>query len=188
MKKTVILWMMIPVVLLAGCSGRTIGFSASPTPRAAAKTGTAQVITTRPSTAQAARPDAAKAAAAATAIPVAYKNPATVEGDVQTITSQFTSRSYAPITVQVGIPVRWTIKVAQGNLTGCNNTMIIRQFNIDQRLRVGETIVEFTPEKTGAIPYSCWMGMIRNSIIVVDSLAANTGTSDIVLVKSTTSP
>ncbi|GHT56380.1 hypothetical protein FACS1894109_05140 [Spirochaetia bacterium] len=182
-KKTVILWMMIPVFLLAGCSGRTIGFSAAPTPRATAKTGTAQVTTAKPSTAQAARPDAAKADAAAAAIPAAYRNPATVEGNVQTITSRFTSRSYAPITVQVGIPVKWTIQIAQGNLTGCNNAMIIRQFDIAQRLKVGDTVIEFTPEKTGTIPYSCWMGMIRSSITVVDSLAANTGTSDIALAK-----
>ncbi|GHV52039.1 hypothetical protein AGMMS49579_08680 [Spirochaetia bacterium] len=190
MKKTVILWMMIPVFLLAGCSGRTIGFSASPK---AAKTNTVATVkntapgtAVKPSTAQAARPNAAPAAA--TAIPAAYRNPATVEGDVQTITSRFTSRSYAPITVQVGIPVKWTIQVAQGNLTGCNNAMIIRQFNIEQRLKVGDTVIEFTPEKTGTIPYSCWMGMIRSSITVVDSLATNTGTSGIASAKSTTSP
>jgi plastocyanin domain-containing protein len=93
-----------------------------------------------------------------------------VEGDVQTVTSRFTARSYAPITVQVGIPVKWTIQVAQGNLTGCNNAVIIRQFDIGQRLKVGDTVIEFTPEKTGTIPYSCWMGMIRSSITVVDDL------------------
>jgi plastocyanin len=160
-KKTVILCMMIPVFLLAGCQGRTISLSASP-PQAAAKT-------TAPGTA--AKPPASPAATpAAATIPAAYKNPATVEGDVQTVTSRFTARSYAPITVQVGIPVKWTIQVAQGNLTGCNNAVIIRQFDIGQRLKVGDTVIEFTPEKTGTIPYSCWMGMIRSSITVVDDL------------------
>jgi plastocyanin domain-containing protein len=35
----------------------------------------------------------------------------------------------------------------------------------------GENIIEFTPEKTGTIPYSCWMGMIGSSIEVVDDLS-----------------
>ena len=37
-------------------------------------------------------------------------------------------------------------------------------------LQAGENIVEFTPTQTGAIPYTCWMGMIRGSIYVVDEL------------------
>lgn len=31
-------------------------------------------------------------------------------------------------------------------------------------------MVEFTPTASGAIPYTCWMGMICGSIYVVDSL------------------
>lgn len=110
-------------------------------------------------------------------IPVAapaapYRNPAVISGAEQIIDTTFTSRRYAPITVQAGIPVKWTIKVEPGNLTGCNNAILIPKFKIRQRLQVGETVVEFTPTETGTISYSCWMGMIRSVITVVDDLAA----------------
>jgi plastocyanin domain-containing protein len=80
--------------------------------------------------------------------------------------------------VQAGIPVRWTITVPPGNLNGCNGAMVARGLNIRQRLQVGETVVEFTPTETGTLPYSCWMGMIRSVITVVEDLysgAAGTG-------------
>ncbi|AEF84634.1 heavy metal transport/detoxification protein [Treponema primitia ZAS-2] len=115
-------------------------------------------------------------------IPVAapaapYRNPAVIDGAGQSIATTFTSRRYAPITVQAGIPVKWTIKVEPGNLTGCNNAIIIPKFKIRQRLQVGETVVEFTPTETGNIAYSCWMGMIRSVITVVDDLAAESSGS-----------
>jgi hypothetical protein len=99
-----------------------------------------------------------------------YRNPATMDGGVQVVATAFSSRRYAPITVQAGIPVRWTITVAPGNLNGCNAAMVVRSLNIRQRLQVGETVVEFTPTETGTLAYSCWMGMIRSVITVVDDL------------------
>lgn len=101
-------------------------------------------------------------------------NPATVSQNVQTVTTKFSSRSYAPITVQAGVPVRWTIQLDAKDLNGCNNEMVIPEYNITQPLQAGETVVEFTPTAAGTIPYSCWMGMIRSQIIVVDSLGETT--------------
>ncbi|OQB12612.1 MAG: zinc/cadmium/mercury/lead-transporting ATPase [Firmicutes bacterium ADurb.Bin193] len=98
-----------------------------------------------------------------------YVNPATVKGDVQEITTQL-GRSYTPITVQKGIPVKWIIQADASNITGCNNEMQIPAFNVIQKLKPGDNIVEFTPTKSGTIPYSCWMGMIRSTITVVDDL------------------
>jgi hypothetical protein len=115
-------------------------------------------------------------------IPVAapaapYRNPAVISGAEQIITTTFTSRRYAPITVQAGIPVKWTITVEPGNLTGCNTAIVIPLLKIRQRLQVGETVVECTPTETGTIGYSCWMGMIRSAITVVDDLAAESAVS-----------
>jgi hypothetical protein len=107
---------------------------------------------------------------AATAGP--YRNPAVVQGGEQTISTTFSSRRYVPITVQVGIPIKWTISVEPGNLNGCNGAMVIRKFGIRKRLQVGDTVVEFTPTETGNIDYSCWMGMIRSTITVVKDLSA----------------
>ncbi len=101
-----------------------------------------------------------------------YTNPAVVSDGLQTVTTKFSSRSYAPVTLQVGVPVKWTIQMDEKDLNSCNNEIIIPKYDIDQKLSVGETVVEFTPDKTGTIPYSCWMGMIRSSIVVVDDLTS----------------
>ena len=36
----------------------------------------------------------------------------------------------------------------------------------------GDTVIEFTPTSSGTFPFSCWMGMIRSKITVVDDLNA----------------
>jgi sulfite exporter TauE/SafE len=90
-------------------------------------------------------------------------------GAVQEVRSSLTRYGrYQPITVKVGIPVRWTIHADPGTISGCNNAMVIPAFNMRQRLSVGDNVIEFTPTKPGVYPYSCWMGMIRSSITVVE--------------------
>jgi plastocyanin domain-containing protein len=74
--------------------------------------------------------------------------------------------------VQQGIPVKWTITAPQGSINGCNNRMIIREYNIEHRFSTGENVIEFMPEKTGKFTYSCWMGMIRSSITVLEEGSA----------------
>jgi plastocyanin domain-containing protein len=93
-------------------------------------------------------------------------DPVIVNG-AQIINSTLSSGRYPAITVQQGIPVKWTIDAPSGSINGCNNRMIIREYNIEHRFKNGENIVEFTPERTGKFSYSCWMGMIRSSITVV---------------------
>ncbi len=92
---------------------------------------------------------------------------ATLEGNVQTITTKLQPRSYSPLTVQKGVPVRWIIEADAGAINGCNGTIIIPKYNISKTLKPGENEIQFTPDAEGIIPYSCWMGMIRSSITVV---------------------
>ncbi len=95
---------------------------------------------------------------------------ATVKDGVQTITTGLTAGRYEPIIVQKGIPVKWTIKAEAGDINGCNNSIVIPKFNVQKNLVEGDNVIEFTPEKSGTVPYSCWMGMIRSQITVVDDL------------------
>jgi hypothetical protein len=104
-------------------------------------------------------------------------NGAVIENNVQMINSTLSSGRYPPITVQAGIPVKWTIDAPQGSINGCNNYMIIPEYNIEHRFTTGANVVEFTPTKTGTFRYSCWMGMIRSSITVVEAGAVNTTTA-----------
>ena len=96
-----------------------------------------------------------------------------VEGGVQLVTSKLTSGSYEPITVMAGVPVRWTIQAAPGTINGCNNRLLIPEYKIEKKLVVGDNVIEFTPTKTGTVPFSCWMGMIRSKITVKENTTSS---------------
>jgi sulfite exporter TauE/SafE/copper chaperone CopZ/plastocyanin domain-containing protein len=91
-----------------------------------------------------------------------------IEDGFQIVNSTLQTRRYPAITVQAGTPVKWTIDAPQGSITGCNNRMFIREYGIEYQFKTGENVIEFTPTTTGKFAYSCWMGMIRSSITVVE--------------------
>jgi uncharacterized protein len=68
--------------------------------------------------------------------------------------------------VKKGVPVRWEINGI--NLSGCSNEIVIPELKIRKKLSKGINIVEFTPEKSGTLPFSCWMGMLGGKFIVTD--------------------
>ena len=72
------------------------------------------------------------------------------------------------IILQKDIPVKMVIHVDKKYLTGCNNEIIINEFNIKQELKEGDNIIEFTPKEEATITYTCWMNMIKNTIKVID--------------------
>ena len=96
------------------------------------------------------------------------ENMAVVEGMEQHVITEIDYGSYEAITVKQGIPVVWTINVPKGKLNGCNGELIIPAYDLDVKLVEGENIVRFTPQETGVVPYSCWMGMIKSQIKVID--------------------
>ena len=53
-------------------------------------------------------------------------------------------------------------------LNGCNGEIIVPAYDLSVKLHEGENIVSFTPSETGTIPYSCWMGMIKSNIKIVE--------------------
>ena len=97
---------------------------------------------------------------------------ARIRNGVQTVTTVFDANDYAPFVVQAGVPVRWTIRIAEKDLTSCNSTLIVPGYGIQKTLQAGDNLVEFTPKAAGVVPYSCWMGMIRSRITVVPDLAS----------------
>jgi plastocyanin domain-containing protein len=91
----------------------------------------------------------------------------TAQNDVQSVNSSIYRGRYPAITVKVGVPVKWTITAPKGSINGCNHILQIPKLGIQKQLETGDNVIEFTPSETGKIPYSCWMGMIRSSITVV---------------------
>ncbi|MCD8375926.1 MAG: sulfite exporter TauE/SafE family protein [Oscillospiraceae bacterium] len=92
----------------------------------------------------------------------------TIDGDVQYITTELHANGYDDIQVTAGIPVVWTIKVDESNLNGYNNEIVLSTFNQQVKLTAGQVVIEFTPEEAGTYTYSCWMGMLKNTITVVE--------------------
>lgn len=88
-------------------------------------------------------------------------------GDRQYVTTEVDYGSYEAFSVRAGIPVEWTIVVPEGKLNGCNSEIVVPAFDLSIKLHEGENTVTFTPDETGTVPYSCWMGMIKSSINVV---------------------
>lgn len=88
--------------------------------------------------------------------------------DVQIVRSTLSGGRYPNITVKAGTPVRWIIDVPKGALNGCNYRMVLRAYGISHTFSEGENVIEFTPEETGTVTYTCWMGMIRGKIFVTD--------------------
>ncbi|MDK2807925.1 MAG: uncharacterized protein PWP24_659 [Clostridiales bacterium] len=94
----------------------------------------------------------------------------TVMDGKQVINSTLSSGSYPNITVQVGIPVKWTIDAPEGSINGCNYQINIPAFGIERfAFETGENVIEFTPTEAGKYQYSCWMGMIRGTITVTQT-------------------
>jgi len=91
-----------------------------------------------------------------------------IENGVQLVESTITANSYEPIVVKQGIPVRWNIKVKAEDLNSCNNAIIIPEYGITIELQPGDNIIEFVPKSKGVIPFTCWMGMIKSQITIIE--------------------
>ena len=100
-----------------------------------------------------------------------YHNIAVMENDRQVVQIQLEPYYYKPVVVQQGIPVLMIISAEEKNINGCNNAIVIPAFDLRYDLTDGENYVGFTPTETGNIAYSCWMGMIRSTIHVVEDLS-----------------
>lgn len=93
---------------------------------------------------------------------------AMLDGDIQRLEMEIDYGTYPTFSVRAGIPVEWTIVVPEGKLNGCNGEILVPAYNLDIVLHEGRNTVNFTPGEAGIVPFSCWMGMIKSSINVVD--------------------
>jgi len=100
----------------------------------------------------------------------------TLENGVQIVKMVENNRGYSPnkFTIKKGVPVRWVID-AQAPYS-CASSLMVSSLKIQKSLKAGENIIEFTPEKTGKIPFSCSMGMYTGTFNVVDENDATSTT------------
>ena len=86
----------------------------------------------------------------------------------QTIRMDVVKTGFKPnkFTLRKGVPVKWVIDAKE--LNECNKAIVVPSYNLKVEFKPGVQIVEFTPTEAGVIPWSCWMGMIPGTFIVVD--------------------
>lgn len=79
------------------------------------------------------------------------------------------ARGFYPrsFTVKRGVPVELAID-DQIPLGGCMGVMIIPEYNLAHRLTLGQSVVRFTPTRTGTFPFTCSMGSPMGQIAVVN--------------------
>jgi len=97
-------------------------------------------------------------------------NTVNVQNGIQEINMDVTTSGYEPnkFILKKGVPVKWNINVKE--LTSCNKEIIVSAYNLDIKLKQGMNTVEFTPDKEGAVSWSCWMGMLRGTFIVKENV------------------
>jgi sulfite exporter TauE/SafE/copper chaperone CopZ/LysM repeat protein len=100
---------------------------------------------------------------------VSLSQDAPVAPKTQTIEMEANSLGYTPtrFTLLRGVPVKWVINATE--VTSCNHRIVVRSLKLEFDVKPGRQTIEFTPEKIGVIPWSCWMGMLRGEFIVVDA-------------------
>jgi len=99
------------------------------------------------------------------------QNVSKIKDGYQVVNTSIKSDSFPVITIQKGIPVKWNLHADKNKLNDCNREIVIPSLMIGKKLNEGDNFIEFTPKETGNIDYTCWMGMIKSKIIVLDDLS-----------------
>jgi sulfite exporter TauE/SafE len=95
-----------------------------------------------------------------------------VSATEQTITMDVLKTGFSPnrFTLRKGIPVKWVINGEE--LNECNKEIVVPQYDLKIKINPGKQVIEFTPTEAGVVPWSCWMGMMPGTFIVVDAAPA----------------
>ncbi len=90
----------------------------------------------------------------------------------QTIEMDVVESGYTPnhFVLVRAVPVKWVINGKR--VTNCNHRIVVPSLELEFDVKPGIQTIEFTPDKTGIISWSCWMGMLRGDFDVVEEATA----------------
>ncbi|MDO8647098.1 MAG: copper ion binding protein [Candidatus Diapherotrites archaeon] len=96
-----------------------------------------------------------------------------VNSPYQIINMDVTGAGWVPnsFVLKRGVPVKWIINGKE--LNGCNSGIRVPAYNLSFSIKQGLQTIEFTPDKTGVIQWSCWMGMIQGTFVVRDDVGVD---------------
>lgn len=109
----------------------------------------------------------------------------TLENGVQVVRMKEISSGYSPnkFTIKKGVPVKWVIDAEAPN--SCASSLVVSSLKIRKTLKAGENVIEFTPQESGKIPFSCAMGMYTGVFNVVDEDGKQAASTDTVASQDT---
>jgi sulfite exporter TauE/SafE/copper chaperone CopZ len=92
----------------------------------------------------------------------------TITDGVQIVRMEQYGYGYRPSSfiIKRGIPVQWIINSTESR--SCASSIRVPSLGIARNLNSGENIIEFTPQTTGLIRFTCSMGMYSGSFTVTD--------------------
>src|SRR3989344_1306900 len=100
--------------------------------------------------------------------------PTTIENGKQLVRVSMIGSTYFPnpISLTVGMPA--VLEVDTSSVTGCYRSISIPAFRVSKTVSPSNNKIEFTPDRTGTFPFSCYMGMGKGQIVVGDGAALPT--------------
>ena len=109
--------------------------------------------------------------------PLAGQANVKLENGVQVVSMVEKSNGYSPSTfiIKKGVSVRWEID-AQDPYS-CASSLVLSKMGIRKNLVAGKNVIEFTPNETGRLPFSCSMGMYTGSFTVMEDEGQPAGAS-----------
>ncbi|MDR2656908.1 MAG: hypothetical protein LBB86_03670 [Oscillospiraceae bacterium] len=95
---------------------------------------------------------------------------AVFDGNAQKISAVFTKTSLPSITLQRGVPVELSLNLSESEYDSCTKWLTIPDFGVDFETAPGENVIAFIPDQSGVFTMKCWMGNIKSTVTVVESL------------------
>ncbi|WGJ15836.1 sulfite exporter TauE/SafE family protein [Methylocapsa sp. D3K7] len=85
----------------------------------------------------------------------------------QTITMDVVKSGFEPnhFVLRQEIPVKWVIDGK--DVMECNRRIVVPKLGLEFDVKEGVQTIEFTPNETGLIPRSCWIGMLHGQFEVI---------------------
>ena len=90
-----------------------------------------------------------------------------VKDGVQIVEMSVLNTGYTPniFTIQKGLPVKWIVKGV--NIYGCQGFLNVPKLGIQQALKLGENVFEFTPIENDIISFSCSTNAVQGLFRVI---------------------
>lgn len=102
-----------------------------------------------------------------------------MENGVQVVNMEERSNGYFPskFTIRKDVPVRWVIDAKDPY--SCASALVSSKLGVRKNLQAGKNIIEFIPEETGKIKFSCSMGMYSGYFDVIDGKSTSKDSSSV---------